>query len=215
MRNPLVLLVFATVVAVAGNADAQLDDWHFGGRLLYVEASTTSGELGDTGARIDFDSGFGAEFDATLRVSRVFSAEFSIGISGHELTVAGTECCGDIDGGNAFVVPLTALAQYHWPVYGNWDPYVGIGLTWAVPIYSISSDMEESGIERLELKGGGGFAAQIGTNYQMDNRWYANVDLRYLGYSLEAETTTSDGDLPTVDLDTKPWVIGVGIGYRF
>ena len=215
MKSRLVLLVFAALVAAAGTADAQLDDSSFGGRIFYVASSTTSDHLGDTESRIQFDSGVGAEFDATIKISRLFSAEFSIGLSGHQLTVTGTDCCGEVDGGYAFVIPLTVLAQYHHPVYGDWDPYVGIGLTWAAPIYSISSEMEESGIERLDLDGGGGLAAQIGVNYMMDNRWYANLDLRYLGYSLEARTRTTDGDLPTVDLDTKPWVIGVGFGYKF
>jgi outer membrane protein len=58
-------------------------------------------------------------------------------------------------------------------------------------------------------------AAQIGANYQMDNRWYLNIDLRYLGTSLDAQVRTDEGDLPTVTLDAKPLVISLGFGYKF
>lgn len=216
MKSRLAPLIFAVLIATAGSAAAQVADWQFGGRLLYVKASTTSEELGDTENRLNFDSGIGVEVDATVKFSRLFRAEFSAGLSGHNLSVSEPGCnCGDVDGGTALVIPLTVLGQYHLPVYGDWDPYVGIGFTWAIPIYDTSTAMNDAGIESLELEGGGGFAAQIGANYQMNNRWYANVDIRYLGYSLEARMTTTDGDLPMVELNTKPWVIGVGMGYQF
>ena len=215
MKGRFLLLVVVALIAMTGSASAQIDNWQFGGRILYVSAATTSAELDDTGARISLDSGPGLEFDATVKMSRLFSAEISLAASAHSLTVEGTDCCGDLDGGRALLVPLTILGQYHYPVYGKWDPYVGIGFTWAAPVYRITQAMSDAGIERLDLEGGGGLAAQIGTNYQMDNRWYANVDLRYLGYSLEARARTTEGDLQPVTLDTKPWVIGLGIGYRF
>jgi outer membrane protein W len=49
----------------------------------------------------------------------------------------------------------------------------------------------------------------------MDNRWYLNIDLRYLGTSLDAQVRTDEGDLPTVTLDAKPLVISLGFGYKF
>ena len=216
MNSRLAPLIFTVLLATAGNAAAQGANWHFGGRLLYVKASTTSEELGDTENRLNFDSGFGVEVDATVKFSRLFRAELSAGLSGHSLSVSEPGCnCGDVDGGTALVIPLTAIAQYHHPVYGDWDPYVGIGYTWAIPIYDTSSAMNDAGIESLDLEGGGGIAAQIGVNYKMNNRWYANIDLRYLGYSLEAGVTTTEGDLQIVELNTKPWVIGIGMGYQF
>ncbi len=67
----------------------------------------------------------------------------------------------------------------------------------------------------VDFKGTVGLAAQGGVNYSLDNRWYANFDVRYLGVSLEATVTTAGGELEPVDLDIEPWVFGFGFGYRF
>jgi len=159
-------------------------------------------------------SGLGLEFVANVMFSERFGAEFSVGASAHQLNLTGDECC-DIDGGRVWLVPLTAIAQYHVQVYGKWDPYVGLGLTWILPIYKLSDDLSDSGFEELDIEGGAGIAAQVGVNYKIDNRWYVNLDLRYLGASLEARLSTEEEDFPPVTLDVKPFVIGLGVGRRF
>ncbi|MBD3872897.1 MAG: OmpW family protein [Acidobacteria bacterium] len=213
-RSVFVSLLLTIIVGVAGGADAGTPEWRYGGRILWVSAGTTSGELGTTGSHLDLSSGPGLEFDATVMFSDVIGIELSVGVSGHRLDLVGGDWDG-IDGGWVGLVPLTALAQYHLQVYGPWDPYFGLGITWIGGFSSLSSDFQDAGVEDLDLKGGAGLAAQIGTNYQMNNRWYANVDLRYLGASLDATVRTDEGDLPTVKLDIKPWVFAIGCGYKF
>jgi len=210
-------LLFSTVfvlVAIAGIASAQSPEWRYGGRVSWVNAGTSSDELGDTGSTLDLQSGLGVEFDATLMFSDQFGVELSVGASAHRLQVSGGDL-GTIDAGRLWLVPLTAIAQYHHPVYGPWDPYVGLGLTWAAPFYKESEDASDAGIEEMEFEGGPAIAAQIGVNYQMDNRWYANVDLRYSGTSVDAQVRTDQEDLPTVKLDIKPLVVSLGFGYKF
>ena len=70
-------------MAAAGIASAQSPEWRFGGRVSWVDAGTTSDELGDTGSNLDLRSGFGVEFDATLMFSDLFGVELSIGTSAH------------------------------------------------------------------------------------------------------------------------------------
>jgi len=137
----------------AGAADAQTPEWRYGGRALWVGAGTTSGELGDTGSRLDLSSGPGLEFDATAMFSDVIGVELSVGVSGHRLDLVGGDWNG-IDGGWVWLMPLTALAQYHLQVYGPWDPYFGLGITWIQPFSSLSNDLKDAGVEDLDLKGG-------------------------------------------------------------
>ncbi len=213
-RSVFLSFLLAVFVGIAGAANAQSPEWRYGGRALWVSAGTTSDELGTTGSRLDIGSGPGLEFDATVMFSDVIGAEFSLGASYHRLDLTGGEWDG-IDAGWALLVPLTAIAQYHVQIYGPWDPYFGLGITWIQPFSSLSSEIRDAGVEDLDLKGGAGLAAQAGVNYQMNNRWYANLDISYLGASIEATVTTEDGDLPTVTLDIKPWVFAVGFGYKF
>jgi outer membrane protein len=207
-------ILLSLFVGATGPAVAQNPDWRFGGRALYLASATNSEEVGDTGNRLDMKSGLGLEFVASALLSQRFTAEFSIGASAHRLDLTGGECC-DIDGGRVWLVPLNAIAQYHIEVYGHWDPYVGLGLTWIIPIYKVSKDLNEAGFEEVDFEGGAALAAQIGVNYQVDNRWYVNLDLRYLGASLEARLSTVEEDFPPVTLDINPFVFGLGCGYRF
>jgi outer membrane protein len=179
-----------------------------------VNASASSEELGDTGNTLELHSGFGFELDATLMFSDRFGVELSVGASTHRLCVSGGDW-GEIDAGRVWLLPVTAIAQYHHSVYGRWDPYIGIGVSWVAPFYKVSADLSDAGVERLDLEGGAGVAAQLGVNYQMDHRWYVNVDLRYFGTSLDARVRTEEEDFPTVTLDIKPLVVSIGFGYKF
>jgi len=214
LRQRLLYSIVFVLVAVAGIASAQSPEWRYGGRISWVNAGTSSDELGDTGSTLDLRSGFGAEFDATLMFSDLFGVELSIGTSAHQLQVSGGDL-GTVDAGMLWLVPLTAIAQYHHPIYGPWDPYAGLGITWAAPFYKKSGDAGDAGIEEMEFEGGPAIAAQIGVNYQMDNRWYANFDLRYSGTSVDAQVRTDEGNLPTIKLDIKPLVVSLGFGYKF
>ena len=213
-RSVFLSFLLAIFVGATGAADAQTSEWRLGGRAQWVSAGATSDELGTTGSRLDLSSGPGLEFDATVMFSDLFGVEFSLAASGHRLDLVGGDWDG-IDGGWVWLAPLTAIAQYHVQIYGPWDPYFGLGITWIQPFSSLSSEIRDAGVEDLDLKGGAGLAAQAGVNYQMNNRWYANLDISYLGASIEATVTTEDGDLPTVKLDIKPWVFAVGFGYKF
>jgi outer membrane protein len=215
MASRIMLAVLATSLA-GGVASAQAPDWELGGRVLSVNAAASTAEITGLGAALEVDDGFGLEIDATLLISELFTAEISAAVSRHELRLAETgSCCGAIDGGEVWILPITLLVRYHLPVYGPWDPYAGLGLTWAAPYYDLGSELEDAGVERLDLEGGVGFAAQIGVGYAIDARWRANLDLRHLGYSLDARVRTAEGDLDPVPLDLEPWVVSLGLGYRF
>lgn len=216
MYRRLTAVCFCAVLAWATTVSAQDAEWRLGGRALYMTGGATSPEVGNTGASLALGAGGGLEFDAVARFSEMFAAEFTIGATLQSLTVTGDDiCCGGIDGGWVWLFPLTAVAQFHIPVYGKWDPYLGLGIAWTIPYDDLSSDIEDAGVQEIEFKGTVGLAAQGGVNYNLGNRWYANFDVRYLGVSLEARVRTDDGDLEPVDLDIKPWVFGIGFGYRF
>ena len=205
---------FFIIFLLAASASAQSPGSRYGVRISWVNSSATSDELGDSGTRLDLEAGLGGEFDATLPFSDRFAVELSVGISAHRLRIFSGDS-GEIDGGRLWLMPLTAIGQYHHPVYGPWDPYVGLGVSWSVPYYDNSKEVNDAGFEDIDIEGGPAVVAQIGVNYQMDNRWYVNLDLRYFGSSLDVRVSTEEEDYPTVSLDTKPMVVSLGIGYKF
>jgi outer membrane protein len=218
------MAAFVTLLVVLGACavEAQTADWMLGGRGLYVAAATESSLLGETDSRLELDAGGGFDLHATLDIFDRLAAQVSVGASSHRLeAVTAGSCCGGgsggerVDGGRVWLVPVSLLLQYHHPVYGEWDPYVGLGVVWTYPVYDLSRELEAAGVERLDFDGGAGFAAQIGANYALDTHWRASVDLRYLGVSLDARVRTAEGDLEPVSLDANPWVFGLGFAYRF
>lgn len=212
-----ILFAWVCVLAAAGSSFAQNGDWMLTGRAMHVPGGDPSAVVGSTGSTLDLSSGGGLAVDATLLFSERFGASLSLAGSRHHLRLVGDPpCCGGtLDGDSLWLPALTVTAQYHHPVYGPWDPYVGLGVVWAEPIYSLSDQLEASGVERLDFEGNPGVAAQIGVNYDRDSHWYANLDLRYLAISLDARAKLSDGDAGPVSIDMGPWVIGLGFGYRF
>ncbi|MCU0232533.1 MAG: outer membrane beta-barrel protein [Thermoanaerobaculales bacterium] len=215
MASRIVSAVLAAALA-GGVAAAQTPDWELGGRVLSVHAAASTDEIAGLGAALEVDDGFGLEIDATLLISELFTAEISAAVSRHDLSlVEAGSCCGAADGGEVWILPITLIVRYHLPVYGPWDPYAGLGLTWAAPYYDLEPEIESAGVERLDVEGGVGFAAQIGVGYAIDAHWRANLDLRHLGYSLDVRVRTAEGDLDPVPLDLEPWVFSLGLGYRF
>ncbi len=221
-RGGLAALVALMVLTGASFVEAQTADWMLGGRALYVGATSESSLVGDTDSRLELDAGGGFDLHATLDIFERLAAQVSVGASSHRLeAVTAGSCCGGgsggerVDGGRVWLVPVSLLVQYHHPVYGEWDPYVGLGFVWTYPMYDLTGDLEAAGVERLDLDGGAGFAAQIGANYALDNHWRASVDLRYLGVGIDARVRTAEGDLEPVSLDANPWVFGLGLAYRF
>ncbi len=214
MHQRVLYPILIVLLTVAGIVSAQSPEWRYGGRISWVNTGASSDELGDTGSTLDMRPGPGVEFDATLMFSDLFGVELSIGTSAHRLQFS----AGDLetnDTGTLWLLPLTAIAQYHHPIYGPWDPYVGLGVTWAAPFFKMSGDASDAGVKSVEFDGGPAVAAQIGVNYQMDNRWYGNIDLRYAGTSVDAQVRIDEENLPTVTLDIKPLVISLGFGHKF
>ncbi len=209
-----VLLVAAACPPLA--ADAQEPTWRIGGRALAVSADAVSGQVGESGLVLGLESGPGLELEGTMVVHPRVSAALTVGGSAHELRAIGgdTGCCG-IDGGTAWLVPITATVRYHPPVFGAWDPYFGIGAGWLGAFASISDDLEATGVDELDLEAGAGLVAQAGVNYAVGPDWYLNLDIRYLAATVEARFRSGGELVPPVELELDPWLFGFGIGWQF
>jgi outer membrane protein len=212
-----ITFAWTCVLAAAGSGFAQNGDWMLTGRAMHVPGGDPSAVVGSTGSTFDLSSGGGLDLDATLMFNERFGVGLALAGSRHHLRFVGDPpCCGGtLDGDYVWLPAVTVMAQYHHPVYGPWGPYVGLGVVWAEPIYSLSNELEAAGLEELDFDGNPGVAARIGVNYDRDARWYANLDLSYRDIALDVRARLSAEDAEPVSIDMGPWVIGLGFGYRF
>ncbi len=113
---------------------------------------------------------------------------------------------GGSSAGSVRALPPTLLAQYHFAGAGSFRPYVGGGVN--LTLFS-----------KRSLLGGGastdksslGFAAQIGADFDLNEQWSLNVDLKYI--DMDTGVHVSGSKIGTLDLN--PVVASVGLGYRF
>jgi outer membrane protein len=112
-------------------------------------------------------------------------------------------------------LPPTLTAKYNLMPGRDFRPYVGIGVN-----LTFISDVSLNQVPALNAVTGNisldstsvGLAGQVGFDYRFVDRWFGNVDVKYVTLKSDVKTA-SFGTVSTLHLD--PWLLGVGIGYRF
>ncbi len=143
------------------------------------------------------------ELDITYFFTNNISAELILATSPHDVGWNP----GGLNLGDAWVLPPTLLAQYHFMADKQFSPYVGAGLN-----YTVFYNVDPGAFTSVEYDNGFGYALQIGADYKLDEHWMLNADVKKI--FLSTDVSVNNGAVrANVDLD--PWVIGLGVGYRF
>ncbi len=106
-------------------------------------------------------------------------------------------------------LPPILTLQYHFRPESRFKPYLGAGLNYT----RISSvDLQVPGVGPLDLsRNSFGPALQAGFDYRLTDRLYFNVDIKKTWIS--ADVKLAGQTISKVRVD--PWLVGVGLGYRF
>ena len=114
-------------------------------------------------------------------------------------------------------LPPTVSVQYHFAPDAAFQPYVGLGVNWTTFFdEGLTSEFEAEGFEKLCLDDSFGLAGQIGGDWNIDETWVVNLDVRYI--DIETDATVEGPDIGELDIGTikiDPWVYSVNLGYRF
>lgn len=156
------------------------------------------------------------ELDVTYMVLDNFGVELIAATSHHDIKATGAlSNLGNV--GEAWLLPPTLLAQYHFIPDGPVRPYVGAGLnvtfTYGEQAQgSLKTALGQS--TKLELGNSVGWAAQAGVDIQLTDDIFLNLDVKYIDIDIDAKITTGAVTrTDTVHID--PVIIGIGIGMRF
>lgn len=118
----------------------------------------------------------------------------------HNVSVAGTKV------GTVEQLPPTLLLQYHFMPESKFRPYVGLGVNYTLftnDDLDLNLETESSSL---------GLALQVGMDIQLAPQWFLNVDVKKV--KMGTDVSIKGGDKIT-HLDIDPWLVGVGVGYRF
>lgn len=168
---------------------------------LAMDTSSEAGAL--PGNAIDVNSKWIPEVDLSYFFTRNLAAELVLTIpQSQTVTVAGNSI------GTFKHLPPTLLVQWHFDGMGAIKPYVGAGLNYT----AIFSNNMAVGTSPVTLdKHSIGFALQAGLDYKVRGPWWANVDVKKV--QISSDVYLSGNKISNVKLD--PWVLSVGVGYRF
>ena len=115
--------------------------------------------------------------------------------------------------------PTLSVVYYPLDSKSAFQPYVGAGInyTWIYDEH-VSSGAQQAGFSNFKADNSWGWAAQIGADYMINDKWMINGQVRYIDISTTATVETNGvapGTRAKVDVDVDPLVYMVGIGYKF
>lgn len=150
------------------------------------------------------------ELDLTYFFTKNIAAELILGTTQHDVKAVST-AVGDIPLGDVRLLPPTLTMQYHF-IGKNIKPYLGAGIN-----YTLFFD-ENSGpvADKVTYDNALGFAFQVGLDFKITDKWFFNIDAKYLllNTDVTVDATSALGATVGADVDINPFIAGVGIGYK-
>ncbi len=216
MRSLLVSAV--AVAAMTAPAAAEQGDWLVRLRGIYVAPQDESGPVlpaVPTGS-VTVDDAIVPELDFTYFFTNNIAAELILATSPHD--IAGADALSGLGKiADTMALPPTLTFQYHFAPDAKVRPYVGGGVNWTI-FYSEDSktslDTALGGATDVSLDDSFGWAVQAGVDFDITERVFLNMDVKYIDIDTTAILTTGAA-VNNVDVDIDPIVFGVGLGMRF
>lgn len=206
-RIPLAALLCAAGLLACPAASAhEAGDWLFKVGATQVRPKSDNGTVLDGSVNLDIGNSVRPSFTVTYMATRNLGIEL-LAAWPFQHDIRGSSGLGRI--AQAKHLPPTLSLQWHFLPEARVQPYVGIGLNYT-HFFDVDTRGALSGSD-LELGDSWGIAGQVGVDVKLDDRWFVNADLRYVNISSKVKL---DGQrIGTARVD--PWVVTLGIGYRF
>ena len=200
-------------------------DWIFHARAINVSPNDDSSLIkvdgaGVPGTGVSVDDNYSLDLSLAYMISDHWAIELLADLSSkHNVAAHGLVDLGVPNGTDVVetnVLPPTVFLQYQFRPTEKVRPYFGLGLNhtlfFSEKLTPAAKDV--LGANQLKLDSSFGLGAQFGIDFEMNNDWFFNIDVKYIQIDTEATFDTAIGNA-SVDVDINPTVIGVGFGRTF
>ncbi len=188
----------ALTCAMLCAAPVMADRGEFGVRLRALYMSVDSGT--SPNLNVDVEDRWIPEIDFSYWFTDNIAAELVLTYpQKHDVSVAGVGRIGSVKH-----LPPTLMIQYHFMPKQNFQPYVGIGVN-----YTRFSSVNLAGGAITMDSSSTGLALQAGVDVRLSKSMYLNVDAKKV--KIDADL----GGAVSTNLKIDPWLVGVGVGWRF
>ena len=154
---------------------------------------------------VSVDSATSATFNFTYMMTANWAVELLAAYPfEHDISLVGGP-----EVGSTKQLPPTVSLQYHFLPDSTFQPYVGLGVNYT----NFFSEKLYGPLEgaSLSLDDSWGWAGEIGADIMLNEKWFLNLNLRYIG--IESDATVNGEPFGKVKID--PWVYGAHAGFRF
>ena len=197
-------LVFCSVVflgALAVNTATAMDqgDWLIRAGASYIDPTSSNNDV------VDVDSATSLTFNFSYMMTDNWAVEvLAAWPFEHDITLKdGTKVA------KTKHLPPTVSLQYHFAPQSKFQPYIGLGVNYT----DFFSEKTVGPLEgsSLSLKSSWGLAGEVGADIMLNEKWFLNLNVRYIG--IETEAILDGASLG--DVDINPWVYSGNVGFRF
>ncbi len=108
--------------------------------------------------------------------------------------------------------PTVSAVYYPMDSASAIQPYVGFGVNRT--FFFSEKAKKDNGFSKLDVKNTWGWAAQVGADYMITDNIMINGQIRYIDIDTTAKVKLG-GAKVKADIDVKPFVYMVGVGYKF
>lgn len=162
---------------------------------------------GTVQGKASVDNSVVPELDFSYFFTSNISAELIAAITPHKVHAVGSAAGANVNLGKSWLLPPTLTLQYHFNQLSWAKPYVGAGLN-----YTHFFNEKPGALTSVDYSDSWGGALQAGVDVPISGNWYFNADVKKVFISTTAKF---NGGSVRGDVDIDPWLIGVGIGYKF
>ncbi|WP_227818166.1 OmpW/AlkL family protein [Nitrogeniibacter aestuarii] len=201
MKKTLLVAAIAATLSVPAFAQSQ-GDWMVRVRAVNIDTANKSDAIAGLAGKDDIHVSDKVipEVDISYFITPNIAAELVLTYpQEHNVKLNGTDL------GTVEQLPPTLLLQYHFMPEAQFRPYVGIGVNYTL----FTNDELIMGLETEDSSVG--LALQVGMDVKLADQWYLNVDVK----KIKMGTDVSINGNKLTHLDIDPWLVGIGVGYRF
>jgi len=148
------------------------------------------------------------ELDFSYFFTDNIAVELILATTKHNVEVKNSTA-GDLDLGTVRALPPVLTLQFHFTPKSALSPYIGAGIN-----YTITYDVKGGrSVNSIDYSDEFGFAFQAGLDYQFAEKWMVNFDVKKV--FVDTDITVNGGAINANNTDLNPWIVGLGVGYRF
>ena len=181
-------------------------------RWLVVNPDDHSNSITNIGGWATVDTSISPEVDISYFFTENIAAELVTSVTRHQVRANGT-ALGNLNLGEVTLLPPTLTLQWHFMPTCGIDPYIGGGANYTY-FFGVDTGPVAQHIKYENSYGG---VLQAGLNLNFSDCWHINLDVKKVWIETDVTIWTNSDDVMRLDtsVDINPWIVGVGIGYRF